>query len=156
MTRRQQRARGVVRQGTPLNLVAMITIDVPRHGVVFRIQPRNFYGEPSKGWHEAIESANAAALIYLQNADIVFVDDANLQELTKCKRSLLQATFWAEAFEVRCISQRAEISVLSDSPIKELDVIGDTVLSDDISDEMCPTPPDDTVVAEVMYERMIS
>ena len=86
----------------------------------------------------------------------MFVDDANLQELTKCKRSLLQATFWAEAFEVRCISQRAEISVLSDSPIKELDVIGDTVLSDDISDEMCPTPPDDTVVAEVMYERMIS
>jgi hypothetical protein len=37
---------------------------------------------------DALESAKLVALVYLQNAGIIFIVDINLSELTKCEAEL--------------------------------------------------------------------
>jgi hypothetical protein len=62
-------------------IIAVISINAPPHGDNLLMQ-KKIYGEPSKSKDEAIEPVHASTLLYLLNVDTIFVDDANLQELS--------------------------------------------------------------------------
>jgi hypothetical protein len=42
---------------------------------------------------DALESAKLVALVYLQNAGIIFIVDINLSELTKCEAELADCKY---------------------------------------------------------------
>ena len=95
-------------------VVAAVCIDIPPHGDKQLAEKKMFYGEPSKSRDEAIESVHTSALSYLQNEDVIFIDDANLATLNKCRRKLLEATFWSEVFQTRCVSEQATIAAMAE------------------------------------------
>ena len=61
------------------------------------LQQRKLDGDFKHTKEEALESANLAALVYLRNASIIFVDEINLTELIKCEA-------WFVSFQRRLLA----------------------------------------------------
>lgn len=47
----------------------------------------------------ALESASLVALLYMQKANILIVDDLNFPELQKCQKEVVRAKSWSDIFE---------------------------------------------------------
>jgi hypothetical protein len=99
-------------------VIASVCIDVPANVHYPSLHQKTFYGDYKLTEEDALESAKLAALLYLQKAGIITVDDINLSELTQCRADLancqyklLAASSWATTFQERVEALKAELAL---------------------------------------------
>lgn len=105
----------------------LVTIqEIARVPMVDRIAPpevNQVVGDFKSTSLEAAESANVAAISYLQENNIVVFDDANLQPLKKCRRELLQATSWSWGFEQSTIQLKKHVEAMERDRVQPLTLL---------------------------------
>ena len=68
---------------------------------------------PSWQCHDAaIQSACFNALVYLQEVNVLIIGGIHSSELKHCRRELLQASSWAEAFEQHAAKLESKLSAM--------------------------------------------
>ena len=100
-------------------IIGSVCIDVPRHEQQPTLHKRTFFGDYKLTEEDALESAKLAALVYLQKAGVIVVDDINLTELNKreaeladCHRKLLAASSWANLCQGQTEALQAELATV--------------------------------------------
>ncbi|KAM3385492.1 hypothetical protein ACQJBY_009368 [Aegilops geniculata] len=128
-------------------LIASLSINLPLHRGWAATKPKIFYGDFKSTSLEAAESANVAAISYLQENNIVVFDDANLQPLKKCRRELLQATSWSWGFEQCTMQLKKQVEAMERDRVQPLTLLlssdddsPNTPLLEELDDELVPTP----------------
>lgn len=76
-------------------------------------KPEEIHGDYTRSGEDAIEAASSAALIFLKDASMIFVDDADLSELRACQQKLLAAESWAMIFESHASELNDKLSNLT-------------------------------------------
>ena len=104
-------------------LIASLSINLPPHRGCAATKPNFFYGDFKSTSLEAAESANVAAISYLQENNIVVFDDANLQPLKKCRRELLQATSWSWGFEQSTMQLKKQVKAMEKDRVQPLTLL---------------------------------
>ena len=79
-----------------------------------RLGTKDFCGTYCPSAEEAIESAGLVALLYMQEQNLIVVDDINLCKLLKCEKALKQATSWLDIFEHLAVKLKSEFSHVSE------------------------------------------
>jgi len=95
-----------------------ICIDAPSHGPYSMLHRKKIFDDWKSTEEDALESARLAALLYLQKTGLIFVDDINQNELTKCeaklldcRRKLLAASNWANMFQEETEALKMKLAV---------------------------------------------
>ena len=104
-------------------LIASLSINLPPHRGWAATEPKTNYGDFKSTSLEAAESANVAAISYLQENNIVVFDDANLQPLKKCRRELLQATSWSWGFEQSTMQLKKQVEAMERDRVQPLTLL---------------------------------
>lgn len=101
--------------------------------------PKEIHGDYAKSSEDSIESASSAALDFLKNSSMIYVDDANFSELKACQKKLLAASSWAMVFECHSSNLKNKLDALTKQIEKDKNT-GDG--SKDISDvkDICILP----------------
>jgi len=126
-------------------VIGSICIDVPAHGEHPALK-RKFFGDYKVTEADALESARLAALIYLQHACIILVDDVNHIELTEyktklteCHRKLQTTSSWVTLFQERAETLQKQLDAAHEENKKLVDAAKVSVVK---KEELSPQSAD--------------
>lgn len=98
-------------------VIASVCIDAPAHGKYSMLHQRRIFGDYKLTTEAALESARLATILHLQKIGVIYVDDVNFCEITRCEakladcqRKLLAASNWANMFqeETECLKGKLD------------------------------------------------